>query len=98
MIDAPGMRDCLVTERSRLVDLAQERLAERDIDEALRPQILAEARDQRPVPLRYVELCGLAREPARPFRVAPHEQPSGVDSLSDDQGRVVTGRSRCFEV
>ncbi len=98
VIDAPGMRDRLVTEGPRLVDPTQERLAERDIDEALRPQILAEARDQRPVPLRNVELHGLAREPARPFRVTPHEQPGGVESLSDDQGRVIAGRSRRLQV
>src|SRR5918996_3104092 len=92
------MLDRLVTERPRLVDLAQKRLAEREIDEALRPQILAEARDQRPVPLWNVELQGLAREPTRPFRVAPHQQPGGVDSLSDDQGRVVAGLSRRLQV
>ena len=92
------MLDRLVTERSRLADPAQERLAEREIVEALRPQILAEARDQRPVPLRNIELHGLACEPARPFRVAPHEQPGGVDSLSDDQGRVVAGPSRRLQV
>jgi hypothetical protein len=91
------MLDRFVTERPRLVDAAQERLAEREIDEVLRPQILGEARDQGPVPLRNVERQGLAHEPARLFRVAPHEQAGGVDSQSHDQRRVVVGRSRCFE-
>src|SRR5262249_31150585 len=38
--------------------------------------ILAEVRGQRPVPLRNVELQGLADEPARPFGGAPHPEPA----------------------
>src|SRR4030095_14532147 len=40
VIDAPGMLDRLVTERARLVDPAPDSLAECEVDEVLRPQLL----------------------------------------------------------